>query len=160
MILEEGLSVNARKLKPEVLVGLLGSHVLEFHGSQVEWMELVMFISDKAGVKIPIIEEAKKCKVETVPGQKINLYGIPAPQGRCTFMELLLIEILSTRQNIAVRECYSSTNSSYCAAMSSQVVDELQMDIVKGKLIKFMTLDALFRAQSLMQEVRNKNGAL
>ena len=32
VILEEGISGNARKLKPEVLVGLLGSHVLEFHG--------------------------------------------------------------------------------------------------------------------------------
>ena len=60
VILEEGISVNARKLKPKVLVGLLGSHVLEFHGSQVEWMELVMFISDKAGVEIPTIEEARK----------------------------------------------------------------------------------------------------
>ena len=29
VILEEDISVNPRKLKPEVLVGLLGSHVLE-----------------------------------------------------------------------------------------------------------------------------------
>ena len=28
VILEEDISVNARKLKPEVLVGQLGSHVL------------------------------------------------------------------------------------------------------------------------------------
>ena len=78
--------MNARKLKSEVLVGLFGTHFLEFNGSQVEWMELVMIISNKAGDKIPTIEEAKKCKVETVPGQKINLYGISAPQGRCVYM--------------------------------------------------------------------------
>ena len=57
---EEGISVNARIVKPEALVGLLGSHVLKFHGSQVEWLGLVMFIGDKAGVGIQTIGEARK----------------------------------------------------------------------------------------------------
>ena len=81
-----------------------------FLNSKVEWMELVMLISDKVRV-----EGARKGKMEAFPGHISHLYGIPAPQARCPYMELLLRENLSTRQNVAMRECYSSASDHICA---------------------------------------------
>ena len=125
VVLKEVVSINSTNLRPEVLVGLPGSHVLELHNSQKAWKDLVVFVSDKAGVNIPIIEGTSKCRLEAVPGQRIYLYGIPAPQGRCSYMELLLNEILSTKQDIAIRGCYSSISDHVCATMSFQIIDEV-----------------------------------
>ena len=68
VFLKEGICINSKKLRPEVLVRLLCSHVLEFYNSQVAWKDLVVFVSDKARVNIPIIAGTSKCGLEAFRG--------------------------------------------------------------------------------------------
>ena len=57
-------------------------------------------------------------------------------------MEFLLTEILSHKEGIAIRVCYSSTSDHACAAMSSQILNKVYKNIDKGELYNFMILDA------------------
>ena len=134
VIFREGISINSKKVKPEVLVTLLSNQVLKFQNSQLEWKDLIALVSDRAGVNIPSIEETSKCRLNAVPGQRIYLYGISAPGGRCSYTELLLNEILSSKQEIATREYYPNMSENVCAAISSQMTYEVQKDIIRGEL--------------------------
>ena len=62
------------------------------------------------------------------------MYGVDLPQERCTYMEMLLGELIPSEP-----KGYRDASEHFCAAM---LADEVQKDIIRGELFKFRKLEA------------------
>ena len=74
------------------------------------------------------------CKAWPVKGQKVHMYGVDLPQERCTYMEMLIGELMPS-----VPKGCQDTSEHFCAAI---MADEVHKDIIRGELFKIMKLEA------------------
>ena len=102
---QDGISVNSKKLRPEVLVELLCRHGLENHRSQPMWESFTKTICAKAGVEFPeVVKSDKECSAWFIEGKRINMFGVDLPQVRCTYAEMLINELMPTKPKSFVEE--------------------------------------------------------